>query len=60
MVHGIGVTKDRKGNKKQKKGLMEDKDYITEAWLQGGKAIGNIVKAKKKMKENIKKLKDLE
>ncbi len=36
--------------KKEKKGLMEDKDYITEAYLQGGKAIGEIIKAKKKKK----------
>jgi len=33
-----------------KKGLMEDKDYITEAWLQGGKAVGEIVKPKRKKK----------
>ena len=31
---------------KKNKGLMEEKDYITEAYLQGGKAIGNIVKKK--------------
>ena len=44
MVRGIGKTKE----KKRKKGLTEDKDYITEAWLQGGKAIGEIVQPKKK------------
>lgn len=44
MVRGIGKTK----LKKKKEGLMTDKDYITEAWLQGGKAIGEIVKPKKK------------
>jgi uncharacterized protein (UPF0335 family) len=32
--------------KKKNKGLMEEKDYIIEAYLQGGKAIGNIVKKK--------------
>jgi len=25
---------------KKKKGIMTDKDYITEAYLQGGKAVG--------------------
>ena len=44
MVRGIGKTKQ----KKEHKGLMEDKDYITEAWLHGGKAIGEIIKPKKK------------
>ena len=35
MTHGFG------GNKKDKKkhGLMRDKDYISEAYLQGGKAL---------------------
>ena len=47
MVRGIGKTDD----KKSKKGLMDDKDYITEAWLQGGKAIGEIVKPKDKKKK---------
>jgi len=46
MVRGIGKTKV----KKEKTGLMKDKDYITEAYLQGGKAIGQIVKPKKKKK----------
>jgi hypothetical protein len=32
--------------KKKNKGLTEEKDYITEAYLQGGKAIGEIVKKK--------------
>ncbi len=45
MIRGIG--KIEKKNKK-KKGLMEDKDYITEAYLQGGKAIGKLIKKKKK------------
>jgi len=47
MVRGIGKTKVNK----KKKGLMEDKDYITEAWLQGGKAIGEAIKPKKKGKK---------
>ena len=46
MVHGIGKTK----SDKKREGLTEDKDYITEAWLQGGKAIGEIIKPKKKKK----------
>jgi hypothetical protein len=32
--------------KKKNKGLTEEKDYISEAYLQGGKAIGEIVKKK--------------
>ena len=43
MVHGI-----EKSNPKKRTGLMEDKDYLTEAWLQGGKAVGDIIKPKKK------------
>ena len=31
---------------KKNKGLTEEKDYITEAYLQGGKAIGEIVTKK--------------
>jgi len=45
MVRGIGKTK-----KEKKKGLIKDKDYITEAYLQGGKAVGEIAKKKKKTK----------
>ena len=45
MVHRLDKTRK---NKKHKEGLMEDKDYITEAWLQGGKGVGEIVKPKKK------------
>ena len=37
-------------NKKKNTGLLEDKDYITEAYLQGGKAIGEIIKKKIKRK----------
>ena len=46
MVRGIGKTKV----KKKRKWLTEDKDYITVAYLQGGKAVGDIVKRKKKKK----------
>ena len=42
MVRGIDSAKE----KKHKSGLMKDKDYITEAWLQGGKAIGEVIKKK--------------
>ena len=35
---------------KKNNGLTEEKDYLTEAWLQGGKAIGELVKGKKKEK----------
>ena len=38
--------------KKDKKRLMNDKDYITEAWLQGGKAVGEILKSKKRNKKS--------
>ena len=47
MVRGIGKIEEKK---KHKEGLMKDKDYITEALLQGGKAIGEIAKPKKKKK----------
>ena len=40
MVRGIGKIE----KKKKKKGLMTDKDYITEAYLQGGKAVGKTCK----------------
>ena len=40
MVRGVGKI----NNKKKKKGLTRDKDYISEAWLQGGKAYGEITK----------------
>jgi len=40
MVRGVGFTKD----KKKKEGLTKDKDYITEAYLQGGKAVGKMTK----------------
>jgi len=42
--------------KKKKKGLMGDKDYISEAYLQGGKAVGEIRKNRlNKQKEQRKK-----
>jgi hypothetical protein len=50
MVHGMDVSK----GKKRKHGLIEDKDYITEAYLQGGKAIGNLIKKKKGKKPSRK------
>ena len=40
MVRGIGKIE----KKKKKKGLMTDKNYITEAYLQGGKAVDKICK----------------
>ena len=43
MAHGIKEEK-----KKKKTGLMKDKDYITEAFLQGGKEVGEILKRKKR------------
>ena len=45
MVRGIGKTK---GKKSREDGLMAEKDYITEAWLQGGKAIGRVIRLKQK------------
>jgi len=39
MVRGIGKIKSKK-----KDGLITDKEYITEAYLQGGKAVGEITK----------------
>jgi hypothetical protein len=47
MVRGIDSTKQ----KKKHSALMEEKDYITETWLQGGKAIGDILKPKKKQRK---------
>ena len=48
MVRGIGKTKIRK----KKRGLTADKDYISEAYLQGGKAFGKILRKKKKKHKN--------
>ena len=48
MVRGFSATKI----KKKRRGLTEDKDYIKEAYLQGGKAVGDIFKKKKKKKHN--------
>lgn len=47
MARGIGDTK----NKKKNEGLTAKKDYITEAYLQGGKAVGQIIKKKKLSKK---------
>ena len=43
MVHGMDAMK----GKKRKHGLMEDKDYLSEAYLQGGKAVGHLLQKKK-------------
>lgn len=43
MVHGMDAIK----GKKRKHGLMEDKDYLSEAYLQGGKAVGHLLQKKK-------------
>ena len=40
------MVREMAKEKKKNKGLMEEKDYISEAYLQGGKAIGEIVKKK--------------
>jgi len=45
MTHGIGELK-----KKKPHALMEEKDYISEAWLQGGKGVGEAIRQKKKKK----------
>jgi hypothetical protein len=45
--------KEKKGDKIQSKEMeraIERSRYISEAWLQGGKAIGEIIKPKKKNK----------
>jgi len=42
----IIVVREMVKEKKKNKGLMEEKDYISEAYLQGGKAIGEIVTKK--------------
>jgi hypothetical protein len=44
MVHGL----EGREKKKKKSGLMKEKDYITEAFLQGGKAVGEMLQKKKK------------
>jgi len=48
MVRGI------ERGKKKKRSLMSKKNYIAEAWLQGGKAIGNILSPSKKSKKDNK------
>ena len=55
MVRGIGSTKVKKKpwKTRMERDIMLHKD-IKEAHLQGGKAIGEIVKAKLKRKKNKK------
>lgn len=55
MVRGLGKIKTKEGKKKtaMQKDIERTKD-IASAYLQGGKAIGNIVKTKSK-KEKKKK-----
>ena len=48
MVRGIEKIEEKRN---RKKGLMEEKDYITEAWLQGGKAVGEMIKGKRKLRK---------
>lgn len=47
MVHGLGPKKGRKKNT-----LTTEKDYLTEAYLHGGKAIGELAQSKKHRKKN--------
>lgn len=46
------MVREMAKEKRKNKGLTEEKDYITEAYLQGGKAIGEITK---KTKRRVKK-----
>ena len=46
---------DEQKPKKKHTGLMQDKDYITEAMLQGGKAYGEIIKGFSKKSSQKKK-----
>jgi len=41
-----------KSQKNKNKGLIEDKDYITEVYLLSGKALGDIIKKKRMKKHN--------
>lgn len=45
------MVREFKEKKGRGKGLMEDKNYIAEAWLQGGKAVGELIKPKRKKKK---------
>jgi len=47
----IIMVREMTKEKKKNKGLTEEKDYITEAYLQGGKTIGEIIK---KVKRKVK------
>jgi hypothetical protein len=51
MVRGMNGEKP----KKRHTGLMQDKDYVTEAMLQGGKAYGEIIKGLRKKSSQKKK-----
>jgi len=51
MVRGMGGEKE----KKKHTGLTKDKDYITEAMLQGSKAYGEIMKGYGKKSTRKKK-----
>ncbi|MFH1012886.1 MAG: hypothetical protein V1769_00060, partial [Thermoplasmatota archaeon] len=46
MTYGLDGKQEKKNT-----GLMEDKDYITEVYLQGGKVIGEIVHNTKRKKK---------
>jgi len=50
MARGIGKIKA----KKKKEGLTDDKDYITEAYLQGGRAVGYLTKKRLNKKRKNK------
>ena len=51
------MVREMNGEKPKKRhtGLMQDKDYITEAMLQGGKAYGKIIKGLRKKSSQKKK-----
>jgi len=47
-----GIEKEKKKNN----ALLKDKDYLSEAWIQGGKAIGSLLsKSKNKIPSKNKK-----
>jgi hypothetical protein len=46
MTYGLDGKQEKKNT-----GLMKDKDYITEVYLQGGKVIGEIVHNTKRKKK---------
>ena len=57
MVRGIGKTKVKKKpwKTRMERDIMFSKD-IKEAWLQGGKAIGEAIKPKKKKEKDKRNL----